>query len=899
MKFTIHRLIFTTTLFLVSLFAFSQGITIKGKITDAVLKEGLPACNVYVNNSTIGTGADLDGNFIMTVTSFKEFDLVFSYIGYESFTKRIIAKDGDEILLDVALKPLDFQLSEIEVKSKRDKKWEKQLKKFSKQFFGYSYFADKCEIVNAWVLDFEEEKNTFKAIANQPLQIKNNTLGYNLEVNLQDFLVENDAYKIKGTFRFSEQEPPTKEQLEEWLKRRAEAYKRSYVSLFKSILDGKLDENGYQLYAEKPGQNINEFRSDNFDVELGKSVIPYLTKDMVKLTTDPNLKRIMIAGNLEIHNQNAQTELKTYADTPYAVSWLTAAKGMVQVDLQGVPTNSQDILVSGDMDYLKVAGMLPIDYDPKSNANDAYFLKFEKPAMVEKVVLHTDRSAYYGGDNIWYKTYVNYNFRNYADSSSKILHVMLVDQNKSVIKSQKLEISNGFAYGNMVLPEDLVPGNYYLKAYTNYMQNFDPKFSFEQLIPVLAHKEYFAASQTSVEEEQEMEKAVQVNITKSDSLGGKISALAFSFKNQAGVPVMSNFSVSITNPTYDPQLNTEPKMEDLYKIPSPESLGISKKTFGMEKGINVEGIYLDKKRTPFKGSFNVFVNGFQNFVEGVSDESGNFKLENLMFYGESVLWLQPSSKKQKDNIFIVKNDQNKPEIKLLTNSIDINKTKLDTLVFQKIKDLSKNTKDSTFKKENLKKMLYGRPDYTVANKELNANNGLTGIVNSILKKVPSMQYSQGDFIIRGGATSAFNSNAALILVDGIPGASWSSLNPNAIEKIEVVAGVNNMYGDLSRNGIVSFFTKDEISSDGIPDIEGSTKVLVDGLVNPLPFESPKIQMTQPENKPTLYWNAEVLTDQKGTARVMYRSDYPKQKIKVTVNGITQNNVPFSKTFYLE
>jgi hypothetical protein len=139
----------------------------------------------------------------------------------------------------------------------------------------------------------------------------------------------------------------------------------------------------------------------------------------------------------------------------------------------------------------------------------------------------------------------------------------------------------------------------------------------------------------------------------------------------------------------------------------------------------------------------------------------------------------------------------------------------------------------------------------------------------------------------------------LILVDGIPGASWSSLNPNAIEKIEVVAGVNNMYGDLSRNGIVSFFTKDEISSDGIPDIEGSTKVLVDGLVNPLPFESPKIQMTQPENKPTLYWNAEVLTDQKGTARVMYRSDYPKQKIKVTVNGITQNNVPFSKTFYLE
>jgi hypothetical protein len=110
-------------------FAFSQNITIKGKVVDAQSKEGLPSCNVFINGSTIGTNSDLDGNYQFNNLTVREFDLVFSYVGYKSVSKKIVAKDSETISIDVELVPSDNLLTEVQVKSKRDKKWEKQLKK--------------------------------------------------------------------------------------------------------------------------------------------------------------------------------------------------------------------------------------------------------------------------------------------------------------------------------------------------------------------------------------------------------------------------------------------------------------------------------------------------------------------------------------------------------------------------------------------------------------------------------------------------------------------------------------------------------------------------------------------------------------------------------------------------
>ena len=74
----------TLLLFLFPLLTFGQNITIKGKVKDAESKEGLPSCNIFVNGTTIGANSDLEGNFQLNNLTVKEFDLVFSYVGYKS-----------------------------------------------------------------------------------------------------------------------------------------------------------------------------------------------------------------------------------------------------------------------------------------------------------------------------------------------------------------------------------------------------------------------------------------------------------------------------------------------------------------------------------------------------------------------------------------------------------------------------------------------------------------------------------------------------------------------------------------------------------------------------------------------------------------------------------------------
>ena len=48
-----------------------EGITIKGRVTDETLKEGVPGANVTVKGTSIGTITDFDGNFTIVAPSKK------------------------------------------------------------------------------------------------------------------------------------------------------------------------------------------------------------------------------------------------------------------------------------------------------------------------------------------------------------------------------------------------------------------------------------------------------------------------------------------------------------------------------------------------------------------------------------------------------------------------------------------------------------------------------------------------------------------------------------------------------------------------------------------------------------------------------------------------------------
>jgi outer membrane receptor protein involved in Fe transport len=97
----IKRLLLTTLCLLIAVrYMIAQEGVVRGIITDASYHEVLPGTNVSIGS--LGTVADIDGNYTLSLPA-GNYQLMFSFIGYQSIVKEITIKANDTLTLDVAL----------------------------------------------------------------------------------------------------------------------------------------------------------------------------------------------------------------------------------------------------------------------------------------------------------------------------------------------------------------------------------------------------------------------------------------------------------------------------------------------------------------------------------------------------------------------------------------------------------------------------------------------------------------------------------------------------------------------------------------------------------------------------------------------------------------------------
>jgi len=116
---------------------------------------------------------------------------------------------------------------------------------------------------------------------------------------------------------------------------------------------------------------------------------------------------------------------------------------------------------------------------------DKTLTAFEKQVAdlpVEKVHLHLDKEYYTSGDTIWLKGYTVRGAKHELSDLSGVLNVELINNNKVIIRRIKLSIEKGLTQGDIALPDTLPQGNYVVRAYTKWMQNFGPEFFFNKKI---------------------------------------------------------------------------------------------------------------------------------------------------------------------------------------------------------------------------------------------------------------------------------------------------------------------------------------------------------------------------------------------------------------------------------
>jgi len=101
----------------------------------------------------------------------------------------------------------------------------------------------------------------------------------------------------------------------------------------------------------------------------------------------------------------------------------------------------------------------------------------------EKIYIWFNKAGYVAGETIWFKAYV---FSGYDVSFiSSSLYVEFYDSEKKLISKKLLPVLSGVAEGSMDIDAKLNEGVYYVRAYTQWMLNFNEEFQY--IRPVLVY----------------------------------------------------------------------------------------------------------------------------------------------------------------------------------------------------------------------------------------------------------------------------------------------------------------------------------------------------------------------------------------------------------------------------
>ena len=513
--------------------------TIMGIVLDSLTQEPLSSATVYVNGTTQGTATDANGRFELKDVSLPA-TVVFSFVGYEPQVLNLVRNPGE---LTIRLKTND-ELPEIVVSGRLNKNKKEDLEYFKSKFLGDDRWGKHATIKNESVLMFDnsydttsytrevvlpyssyenriiETMRTFTAWATEPLIIDLPLLGYELYVDLVKFTVVEDKVHTQsdmlGYFYYKPYEQLKKRQAQDIEANRRRAYYSSSQHFLRSFADNRLAENGYVLSMP---QGIKKGR---------KEISAYIPVDIEKNTADTGDEMIQIYGlkdkklRIRYYHKNDGSPMDSYGKAKgirhYTESWLTLQEDTCTFFKDGTVMDN-NMAFTGELSKKKVGACLPADYCPPEDTARINAIStpdysgelikiadnirdFNSLFPQEKVYLEFDNTAYFQGENIWFKAFVTH-ASTLERAPSGVLYVDFLAPTGQLILQQKLKIEAGQADGAIPLLDAgtfqtrekqgilAYPSGFYeIRAYTQNMLDFTPEAIFSRVIPVYTQPKF-------------------------------------------------------------------------------------------------------------------------------------------------------------------------------------------------------------------------------------------------------------------------------------------------------------------------------------------------------------------------------------------------------------------------
>jgi|GEM_PF-2143117 len=532
--------------------------------------------------------------------------------------------------------------------------------------------------------------------------------------------------------------------------------------------------------------------------------------------------------------------------------------------------------------------------------------------LTEKVHVFTDRDLYLTGEEAWFSVCLDINNAFTEFDLSKIVYLELFDASKKKYYKGKFEVINGRAAGNFPIPDEMITGNYYIRAYTLYQRNFPPEYFTTKII-------------TIINPESELPGAEQVADTKPMDHGeGDLFPLnsghEFEIVVQADKPVykrrepvemkislpgefteeLVSMSVSVA------RKGTMHEPERFISSPSINSTGLKNGDTELfwvpeTRGISISGIVSEKNTMKPLGGLKVYLSVLGDKPQmHVSQTKANgsfiFSLSYLSGSHELFIGVEPNNYEE---IQLFVNNDFSNDLTILKNiphSIDTSYKSLieEMLVNQQSQKFYTSNQETI--NDSIQKVIevFGKPDVSVVLANFIDLPNLETIFSELVSTV-MVRGKEGEkklSTLNPETYRVFTNQ--LLLLDHVPVFNVDailSIPPSKIEKIEVI----NRTHYLGDNTLKSVVVMNTYAGDfaGYVFPEGSIFVEYTTITPASEFEA-QIYNNQtvknsriPDFRTTLYWNPQISISKKDTTITFYTSDNTGY-YDIVLRGVTKN-----------
>ena len=878
----------------------------------------MPFANVFINNTTIGTITDDDGFYEISRDDLPgTFDLVVSFVGYGAESQEVSIGPGETVAIDFSLAPLESVLTEVELKSRRDKPWERNVKRFEKVFLALpdDPIAAKQEILNPWVLEFEKVKpdkgaNYIQATAQEPLIIENKALGYRVEYYLQDYKLYKDKSQYFGLAFFEELDEPDSTIINEYQLQKETSYQGSLKHLMHSLLLQEADEQGFDLYKTYPEQ-MNRRRTNTYTVELGESIVPLAQDSIRRIPLENGNFRIIWPDRVEVHFLKKNWRNEYYMDIYHPVGWVSAPKGYFDIDRNGIPIHPTQVVLSGYIGRPRMGRTLPHDYvPPRIFENFAEELDITKAQanrwenLRERPYVTTNKPYYYPGETIWLGGMMLYKNQFYKDTLSRLMHLELRSSRSNLILEEMYPIRNGMIEGSLTLPDSLPPGDYFIKTYTEWMRNYPEKDAFQRAIPVLAKGTNVEKS--PIENEDYLG---DLNFIFQDSVyvenGKKVVAISMDMIDALDEPVNASFLISGTDKQLVSQIEDSDNPVEFFDWFDEEEITSASinPRYSIDYGISVEGRFTkSKRRQPDVNPITIVRGDLEDFGVVSTDTTGYFRATGMNFFEWDTVSIAAVDDKQKPygSVELI------PRVRPIFRG---SSPKLDYSVFETSSNRTAYDDFGDFilldefvaEDEKIETLAdtyygYGEPDVAISKGDLDMWPGMT------LDQVIGMKFGNGAL---GNFNFGLNGGDPLLIIDGSRYVTDSTTQTAAeilqtyttdeVKSIGVYTLSAPVFGMGGFGGAILIETirGDRFVADEDRNFNdyGFNKFIIRGYAEKTPFPN-EPSLGQPLNKrQTLYWNPSAITSE---GKYEFKVFLPTgvNEINLRIEGVTEDGIPF-------